>query len=87
MSLVLADNIDYSQIVKEIKRVGGDELKEVSIFDVYQNTELAQRGQKSVSFHLIFQSAEKTLSKEQVEKNLQKINTHLIKAFQAEVRK
>jgi phenylalanyl-tRNA synthetase beta chain len=87
LSLVLANDTDYSLVVKEIKRVGGDELKEVSIFDVYQNTELAQREKKSVSFHLIFQSAEKTLSKEQVEKNLEKINTHLIKAFQAKVRK
>lgn len=86
LSLVLANDIDYSQVVKEIKMVGGNELKEVTIFDVYQNTELAQRGKKSVSFHLIFQSAEKTLSKEQVEKNLEKINIHLIKLFQTEVR-
>ena len=87
LSLVLVATIDYNQVIKEIKKVGGSELKEVNIFDTYQNTELAQRGKKSVSFHLIFQSTEKTLTKAQIERILEKISTHLTELFQAEVRK
>jgi phenylalanyl-tRNA synthetase beta chain len=78
---------DYNEIIKEIKSNGGSDLREVKIFDVYQNEELTAKGIKSVSFRLVFQSLVKTLEKSEIEKVIENINQKIIKLFKAEIRR
>ncbi|CAJ0914570.1 1301_t:CDS:2 [Entrophospora sp. SA101] len=74
LSFLFSEKIDYNQVVKEIAKLGGNNLQEVTILDVYQNKELEQENKKSVSFHLVFQSSTKTLEKKEVEEILKIIN-------------
>ena len=85
-ALLRASRGHYNEIVKEIRREAGDNLHEISIFDVYQNAELEQLGKKSVSFHLLFQSSTKTLENKEIEKMLREIVTKIEKIFAAKLR-
>ncbi|CAG8759714.1 17241_t:CDS:2, partial [Racocetra persica] len=77
LSLIISENLDYNEIVKEIKKSGGEDLREVKVFDVYQSAKLVKQRTKSVSFHLIFQSPKRTLEKVEIGKNLLSIIRHL----------
>jgi len=87
LSLSFPKNTDYNQVIKEIKRVGGENLTYLKIFDIYQNAELVKKGQQSVSFHLVFQSATKTLEKSEVEQILTNISAKMAELFQAKIRR
>ena len=86
LSLIFSASTDHNQVIKGIKKIGGEDLREVEIFDVYQNPQLIKEGKKSISFHLIFQSAKRTLKKTEIENNMTIIINKLKEMFQTEER-
>ena len=86
LSFFFPSNIDYNQVRQEVKNIAGADCQSVSIFDVYQSPELEKKGQKSVSFHLIFQSPHKTLTNQEVEEILIRISKEIEKLFNAKLR-
>lgn len=86
LSFIFPENIDYSQIIKEIKKTADKNLQSVNVFDIYQNTELAQEKKKSVSFRLVFQSSDRTLKNKEIEKILKDIGKRVEKVFAAKLR-
>ncbi|MEG7978742.1 MAG: hypothetical protein NY202_02325 [Mollicutes bacterium UO1] len=86
LSFIFPEEINYSEIVKEIRKAGGDNLQAVSIFDVYQSVELTKERKKSASFHLIFQSPAQTLENKEIEKILGDISEKIEKIFMAKLR-
>ena len=86
LSFLFPEDLDYNKVIEEIKRIGGDKLVEINIFDVYQSVEMGKRKQKSVSYHLVFQSSTKTLENKEVEESLIEISERVKKLFNAELR-
>ncbi|MCE8159202.1 MAG: hypothetical protein I3270_02185 [Candidatus Moeniiplasma glomeromycotorum] len=86
LSFIFPTVIDYQQVIQAMKKLGGRDLQEVSVFDVYQNAELEQQAKKSVSFHLVFQSFTRTLQTAEVEKIAKLIGENIEKLFQAKLR-
>ena len=86
LSFVFPESVNYSKVVKEIRKTAGNNLQEVSIFDIYQSAELEQAEKKSVSFHLIFQSSTKTLKNKEIERILEDIIEKVEKVFAAKLR-
>ena len=86
LSFIFPGSIDYSEVIKEMKNIGGENLQEVKIFDTYRSTEMAKKGQKSVSFRLIFQSLFGTLKNTEVEKVKNAISEKIEKRFAAKLR-
>ena len=86
LSAIFPEDIDYTQVIKEIKRATGNDLQEVIIFDVYQSVEMAKIAKKSVSFRLTFQSSVKTLEKKEIEEMIKVIGETLQKKFSAKLR-
>ena len=72
--------------MKEIRELAGDNLQELVIFDIYQNTEMAKEGKKSVSFHLVFQSHTKTLENKEIEKIIKNVSERVEELFKAKLR-
>ncbi len=74
--------------VADVERIiyqsGGKYLQDVDLFDLYINEDNQER---SLGFHLIFQSEEKTLSSQEVETLMQKIFQALEKELGAEIKK
>ena len=69
-----------------MKKVAGNNLQEMSVFDVYQSAELKKEEKKSVSFRLIFQSSNKTLESKEIERALRDIVERVEKIFAARLR-
>jgi phenylalanyl-tRNA synthetase beta chain len=60
-------------------------LQDVELFDVYTGTQIPQ-DKKSLAYHLVFQSPNKTLSDKEVRKNRQRIIQQLQKQLGALLR-
>jgi phenylalanyl-tRNA synthetase beta chain len=86
LSFVFPKTINYQQVIRTMKKFGGEFLQEVNVFDIYQNTELEQQEKKSVSFHLVFQSFTHTLETKEVEKITSQIGKKVEELFLAKLR-
>lgn len=85
LAIVVEENIAAHDLLQDIKDNGGKLLKEINIFDVYQGNQI-QKGYKSIAFSLKFQSEEKTLTDEEINKYFEKIQESLEKKFKAILR-
>ena len=84
-SLLLDEQVRFSEIEKLALGVDKKILKKIGLFDVYEGKNL-EEGKKSyaVSFH--FQDAEKTLKDEQVDGIMTKIRQELENKLNAQLR-
>ena len=68
MAFVAPEKMMAQQIETEIKKWAGPLLTQIQVFDLYQDKELQKAGRQSIAFRLHFQSFEKTLQDEEVNK-------------------
>jgi len=81
LAFFVEEGIRYEQIEKEIKDID-PLLTKIELFDVYE-----KEGKKSLALRLFFQSKERTLKSEEVDKLMDKINKILENKFKIKVRK
>lgn len=75
-----------AEVLKKIKLAGGKLIKDAELFDIYQGEELPQ-DKKNLAFHLIFQTEDRTLKPEEINKLHQKIIKTLEEKADWEVRR
>jgi phenylalanyl-tRNA synthetase beta chain len=85
IALIVDSAVPASEVTEIIGRAGGALLKDVSLFDVYEGKPIPA-GQKSLAYHLIFQSPDKTLTDNVVRKNRQRIVHQLQRQIGARLR-
>ncbi|WP_110956197.1 phenylalanine--tRNA ligase subunit beta [Anaerosinus massiliensis] len=85
LAMLVSNDISANEIEKAIIKSAGSLLKNIHLFDMYTG-EQVEDGKKSVAFSLQFQSTEKTLTDEEVDKNYNLILEYLEKALQAKLR-
>jgi len=85
LALIVNRQTKYSEIEEAIKSSGGANLKDLSLFDIYSDDRLGS-GKKSMAFSLEFSSKEKTLTDEEVNKQIQKIIKTLEKKLEITLR-
>jgi phenylalanyl-tRNA synthetase beta chain len=66
-----------ADVLNVINDAGGELVRDVDLFDMYEGEEIP-RGKKNLAFHIIFQSDEKTLKDQEVDK----IQKRIIKALE-----
>src|SRR5262249_13622766 len=86
LSFIFPENINYNEVIREIKKAAGQNLREVNVFDIYQSAELEKKKRKSVGFSLIFQSLTKTLESKEIERMLKNIIEKVEQRFTAKLR-
>jgi len=70
---VLVDAKDrVGDVIKLIDDVGGELVQDVDLFDMYEGSNIPS-GRKNLAFHIIYQSYEKTLKDEEIDKIQNKI--------------
>lgn len=84
LSLWVPIDVLSDEVMAKIFDVEPDFLKDVDLFDIYENE---GEGRKSLAFHLIFQSNEKTLLPEDLNLAMEKIHQALEKNFGWEIRR
>jgi len=86
LAVVVPEEIPAEGIKKRVYELGGDLLKEVEIFDVYQG-ESIPAGHKSLALTMRYQSGERTLKDEEVNTFNSNILAGIQQEFKAEWRK
>jgi phenylalanyl-tRNA synthetase beta chain len=85
LALIINRQTRYSEIEEVIRSSGGAYLKDLSLFDIYSDERIGN-GKKSMAFSLEFSSKEKTLTDEEVNKQIQKIIKTLEKKLEITLR-
>ena len=85
LALLVSEEALVAELQDAITQNGGKLLESVSLFDVYSGKQVPE-GQKSIAFNLVFRSAEKTLSDEEIAPAMKRILRQLEEKFQATLR-
>ncbi|KAB8138182.1 phenylalanine--tRNA ligase subunit beta [Gracilibacillus oryzae] len=85
IALVVDETVPAGAVQAVIAEAGGDLVKDIQVFDVYQGEHL-EAGKKSIAFSLFYQDPERTLTDEEVEASYQAILAEVAKHFGAELR-
>ncbi|PIZ69908.1 MAG: phenylalanine--tRNA ligase subunit beta, partial [Candidatus Marinimicrobia bacterium CG_4_10_14_0_2_um_filter_48_9] len=85
LSLVLDESISHFEIQKMIEEKGGNFLHECYLYDLYQGNTIAP-GQKSLTFRLVFQNPDRTLTEQEVDRSFDRILRSLKTDFNANLR-
>jgi len=85
LALVLDEGIPAERVEQVIRAAGGRILKGLRLFDVYRGEQISA-GMKSLAYSLTYQSAEKTLTDEEVLKIRQRIIRELERELGAKLR-
>ncbi|UQZ89044.1 phenylalanine--tRNA ligase subunit beta [Deltaproteobacteria bacterium Smac51] len=85
MALVLDKDVPASRVIETIKEDGAIPLTDVLLFDLYEGDQLPE-GKKSLAFRLTFQTAEKTLTDDEVNEFFQTITSRLDQKLGAALR-
>lgn len=70
---------------KQSKKLAGNNLKEIEVFDVYEGKGIDE-SKKSLAYSLTFSSNDKTLTDEEINPLLDKIVENAKKEYNAELR-
>ncbi|MCR4923935.1 MAG: phenylalanine--tRNA ligase subunit beta [Lachnospiraceae bacterium] len=74
ISILIPEGVRFESIEKEIRSTGSDKLKKISVIDIYDNDKI-----KSITIRLAFSSDERTLTGEEVQKDVDRILERLAK--------
>lgn len=85
IALLVTRDVTNEQITDVINNNGGAYLQDVSLFDVYTGTNIAD-DKKSMAYTLTFLNRQQTLTEEQVNAAMNKIIKHLQEQLKAQVR-
>lgn len=86
LAIVMDEEKTYAQCVEQIRRNGGKYLKDVRLFDVYQDEKRLGKGKKSMAFSLIFSGGDRTLTQDEVDKSMAVLVEKIKQSLNAEVR-
>jgi len=81
LALVIANSVKFSDIVKIARKTDKKLLKDINLFDVYENKEQLGVDKKSYAVSFVFEDPNKTLKDKEVEK----IMNQLIMKYEAEL--
>ena len=85
ISLVVKDEVKAADLLKLVKKAGGPLVKSVQVFDVYNGGNI-EKGYKSISISIDYESKEKTLKVEDILPIHQKVLDTLNKEYNANLR-
>lgn len=85
IALVVDQKVTASEIEEIIRKVAGELLEEIELFDLYQGEQL-EAGTKSLAYSLTYRAADKTLTDKEVNKLQSEIESELNQEVGAEIR-
>ena len=85
IAVAVAEDVEAGAVVAVAHEVGGGELREARVFDVYRGDQVGD-GRKSVAVHLVFQAPDRTLTDEEANAARDRIVAALVDRFGAELR-
>lgn len=87
LALVIDKKREFADIVKIAKKVDKKILKEISLFDIYENEEHLGAGKKSYAVQFMFEDTTKTLRDSDIDKIMSKLTAEFESKIDAHIRK
>jgi phenylalanyl-tRNA synthetase beta chain len=84
LSIIVGEKLRAKEVEDVLFKSGGRLIKDVDLFDLYQNKET---GERSMAFHLIFGDETKTLQAKEVDETIAKVIEVVESELGVEVRK
>ncbi|MEK7512928.1 MAG: phenylalanine--tRNA ligase beta subunit-related protein, partial [Patescibacteria group bacterium] len=84
LSMLVPASVKIGDLMEEIELTGRKLIADVDLVDEYVDP--SWRGKQSVTFRIVFQASDRTLTADEVEREVKKITTLLAKRFSAEIR-
>jgi phenylalanyl-tRNA synthetase beta chain len=85
LALIVRDEVSHEELANAIRTSAGALLDDIALFDVYQGAPVPD-GHRSMAFALMFRSADRTLSEEEVVSALEAVQREVGARFGATVR-
>ncbi len=85
IAVIVDTNVFAEQLRSEILSVGGELVRRVDLFDIYEGKQVPS-GKKSLAFSLEYRSDEKTLTDEEIDETHNKVVEQLKSRFSAQLR-
>ncbi|MFA5995293.1 MAG: phenylalanine--tRNA ligase subunit beta [Patescibacteria group bacterium] len=85
LSIIVDQTVTWQKIEMIVKQQAGDLLQELSVFDIYEGEKIPA-GKKSLAFHMVLQSNERTLAMKEIEQWRDVLVKRLNKELGAELR-
>jgi phenylalanyl-tRNA synthetase beta chain len=82
LSIVVKDSVKSGDLMGEIRGLGQGLIREVVLFDLFRGKRVPE-GCKNLAFRVVYQSPERTLVSDEVQKVHEKIAQTLIQKYQA----
>ena len=82
LSLVVKTSVKGGDLMAEIRGMGQGLIREVTLFDLFRGKRVPE-GYKNLAFRIIYQSVERTLVSDEVQKLHEKIAATLVQKYQA----
>ncbi|MBI2637477.1 MAG: hypothetical protein HYW88_01125, partial [Candidatus Sungbacteria bacterium] len=73
IAVIVPEDVKTESVLNVIEEHGGENLIDTDLFDYFQDGKLEKNREKNLAFHLIFQSAAKTLTDGEVDTSISKI--------------
>ena len=86
LALIVDEAVSYERVLEELRQAGGELLEEAHFFDLYRGPPIPE-GQKSLAFALTFRAPDRTLTDEDVGRDIEAIELHLAERLHARVRR
>ncbi|MCF7797524.1 MAG: phenylalanine--tRNA ligase subunit beta [Lentisphaeria bacterium] len=72
LSIIINEQVSHAEIQKVIEEKGGNFLQESYLYDLYQGNTIAP-GEKSLTFRLVFQTLDRTLTEQEVDQAFDRV--------------
>jgi phenylalanyl-tRNA synthetase beta chain len=86
IAVLVPRDILVEEVLNKIEIAGGKLVRDIDLFDIYEGDEISE-GKKNLAFHIIYQSEDRTLSSEEIDKIQDKIMKALEEKKDWQVRK
>lgn len=85
LAVVLKENVQIGPVLEDIKKVCSKILESASVFDVYRGKPIAEDS-KSVAFSFSFRSADRTLTDDEIQKQMNAILKTINEKYEGSIR-
>jgi phenylalanyl-tRNA synthetase beta chain len=86
LSLIVKDDVLCGSLMQEIRGLGEGLIRDVKLFDLFRGKRIPE-GYRNLAFRIIYQSLERTLISDQVQKLHDRIAEILVKKYEATFQK
>lgn len=85
LALVMEESVAVGPLMTAMRKAAGSLLESIEMFDVYRGIQVGL-GKKSIAFSLTFRAADRTLTNEEVQKAMDKVQTVCASKYNATIR-